>query len=259
MFPSPAQRTFRDTFLWRVFAIVPFVILLGFGILDYSERHLFEPVLWGFTLFFFGLVVFAWVWAAKRRISLHQEGISYVSLTGDADLAWNEILETRYSQQPVNVGAHFGLIGMLIVYFFGKDNPANRSLKVIGSRTITISSNIRDVRELIKMVLERVNPRIRQEAERLLGSGGTVAFGNISLSPLGVIWKGAAPIPYNSIVKCRIDGSRLRIKAEGKWLDNIAVSPSRVPNVFVLIDLIESRRAATAPAPAMASSAGQYL
>jgi hypothetical protein len=54
----------------------------------------------------------------------------------------------------------------------------------------------------------------------------------------------------------------LRVKAEGKWLDNIAITAKKVPNIFVLLDLIEEKRS-TAPgktALAMAgSSANQYL
>lgn len=259
MFASPAQRTFRETIVWRLVAAFPFLAMLAWGIFDYYDRRTFDPVLWGFILFFLGLFVFACLWGAKRRITIHQEGISYVSLTGETDLAWGEILETRYSQQPMNVGAHFGLLGLLISSIFSKGDSMTRSLKVAGARTISISANIRDAREAIKVVLERVNPRLRQEAEHLLGSGGTVVFGNISLSPQGVIWKAADPIPYNAIVKCRLDGAKLRIKAEGKWLDNIAVSPGRVPNVFVLMDMIESRRTTTGSAPMVGSSAGLYL
>jgi len=37
----------------------------------------------------------------------------------------------------------------------------------------------------------------------------------------------------------QIDGSMLRVKAEGKWLDNIAITAKKVPNIFILLDLIE--------------------
>ena len=60
-----------------------------------------------------------------------------------------------------------------------------------------------------------------------------------------------------------MDGAFVRIKAEGKWLDNISVSPKKIPNVFVLLDMIEARRATALgqqTAAAMAGpSAGMYL
>jgi hypothetical protein len=120
----------------------------------------------------------------------------------------------------------------------------------------------RDIEEVVRMVLAAVNPRLRQDAERILNSGGTVSFGKISLSPAGVVWKSKEPIPYAALVKCKIDGSMLRVKAEGKWLDNIAVTAKKVPNIFILLDIIEEKRSTVAGKTAVAmagSSANQYL
>ncbi len=137
-----------------------------------------------------------------------------------------------------------------------------RTLELTGPQKITIGSNIRGVQEVVRLVLAAVNPRLRQDAERLLNSGGTVPFGKISLSPAGVIWKSKEPIPYAAIAKSRIDGAMLRVKAEGKWLDNIAVPVKKVPNVFILLDLIDEKRSTQGQktVAAMAgSSANQYL
>jgi hypothetical protein len=265
MFNSPVQRTFKDSFTWRVISALPFFPLLAWGIYDYYENQginpNYGPVLWGFIAFFGLLFGYACLWAAKKRVTVYAEGISYKSLVNQTDLRWDEITETRYSQQPVNVYMHFGLIGLLFSLAKKSENLV-RSLEIIGPRKIKLSSNLSNVQEAIRLVLAAVNPRLRQEAERLLNSGGTVVFANISLCPAGVIWKSKEPIPYTALAKCRIDGGTLRIKAEGKWLDNIAVSPKRIPNVFIMLDLIEARRAALGQqtgAAVAASSAGQYV
>lgn len=138
----------------------------------------------------------------------------------------------------------------------------NRSFELIGPQKISINSNIRDVEEVVRLALTAVNPRLRQDSERILNSGGTISFGKIALSPTGVIWKSKEPIPYAALMKCKIDGAMLRIKAEGKWLDNIAVTAKKVPNIFILLDLIEAKRSTLTgkPAPTIAgSSANQYL
>lgn len=265
MFPSPAQREFRDTIVWRLVAAIPFVALLAWAGYDYSQSHVIDPVLWGFTGFFAVLFAFACVWAAKRRITFHTEGISYTSLFGEADLNWAEITETRYTQQPINVGAHFGLLGFLITAIAAKGSNGQtmtRKLQIIGPRKIIISSNIAKMVQAIQLVFDQVNPRIRQQMEQQLTSTGIVSFGNITLSTAGIIWKSKDPIPYQSLVKCRIDGANLQIKAEGKWLNNISVNAGKVPNVFVLLDMVDARR--TSPgqktSAAMAgSSASQYL
>ncbi|HET6933419.1 MAG TPA: DUF6585 family protein [Candidatus Angelobacter sp.] len=264
MFPSPAERTFKDTVLWRMVAAIPFLGLLAWGVYDYSDNHRFDPVLWS-AVAVAGLVcAYAFIWAAARRITFHAEGLSYKSLVSDIDLPWTSITETRYSQQQINMGAHFGLIGVLLSAAASKGDSGQmfRTLEVVGQRKITFNSNIRNVAEAMQLVLQKVNPRIREQAERMLSSGGTVAFGNVSLSPQGVIWKGKQPIPYNSIVKYRLDGPSLKIKSDGKWLNDISVNAKKVPNVFVLLDMIEQRRTAlgSMTAAAMAgSSAGRYL
>ena len=260
MFQSPAQATFRDSLAWRIIAAIPFLIILAVGIAIYVDTKELDPILWSFITFFGLLFVYACVWAAKRRITIHPEGICYRSMTDEKDLRWDEITETRYGQQQVNVYAHFGLIGLILA--LRKNQGLMRSLEIIGPRTIKISSNIRDNREAISAVLSAVNPRLQQEAERILNSGGTVSFGNLALTPMGVVWKGKDPIPYSAIAKCRIDGSFLRVKAEGKWLDNVAVGVKKIPNVFVFLDMVQQRRETFGQKTAAAiagSSAGQYL
>jgi len=261
MFLSPARNTFRYTLSWCIAVALLFVPLLLWALYDFYRSRQVDSVLAFVTVAFGLLFAYSWLWT-KTRVTLHEEGISYKSPFGEKDLRWDEITETRYGQQPINAAAHFGLIGWLVAAMTRGNNKVIRSLELIGPHKIVLNSNIRDVAELVRLVLAAVNPRLRKDAERILNSGGTVSFGKISLSPGGVVWKSKEPIPYSALVKCKIDGSMLRVKAEGKWLDNIAVTAKKVPNIFVLLDLIEEKRSTAAgkTAFAMASStASQYL
>jgi hypothetical protein len=259
-FLSPPRKTFRYTVTWCIAAALPFFLLLAWVAYDfYQSRHV-DPVLGFFTGAFGLLFAYACLWR-KTTVTIHEEGISYKSPFRQKDFRWNEITETRYGQQPINVAVHFGLIGWLVAAMTGGNNKMNRSFELIGPQKITVNSNIRDVEEVVRLCLAEINPRLRQDTERILNSGGTVPFGKISLSPAGVVWKSKEPIPYAAIVKSKIDGSMLRIKGEGKWLDNIAIIAKKVPNVFILLDLIEGRRSGVAPKTAVTagSSANQYL
>ncbi len=261
MFPSPARNTFRYTFSWCIAAALLFGPLLLWAAYDFYRNRQVDPVLAFFTGASGLLFAYAWLWT-KTRVTLHEEGISYKSPFREKDLRWDEITETRYGQQPINAGVHFGLIGWLVASMARGNNKMNRFFELIGPQKIAVNSNIRDVEEVVGLVLAAVNPRLRQDAERILNSGGTVSFGKISLSPAGVVWKSKEPIPYAALVKSKIDGSMLRIKAEGKWLDSIAVTAKKVPNIFVLLDLIEEKRSTVAGKTALAmagSSANQYL
>ena len=265
MFPSPAQREFRDTVFNRLAAAVPFFSMLAWAGFDYSESHVIDPGVAGLTAFFAVLFAFACLWAAKRRISFHTEGISYTSLFSEADLNWPEITETRYTQTPINYGGHLGVLGVIITMLIARGSTGTnmvRKLQIIGPRKITISSSIARMQEAIKLVFDQVNPRIHQQMEQQLTSTGSVAFGPVTLSSAGIIWKSKDPIPYQSLVKCRIDGATLQIKAEGKWLNNISINAGKVPNVFVLLDMVEARRSGLGQKTSAAvagSSASQYL
>lgn len=265
MLPSPPQYTFRNTYTWQIVSAIPFAGMLAWALYDYSDSHHLDGVLWTFTAICAALFAFACAWGAAKRFYIHSEGVAYKSMLKERDLRWDEITETRFVQQPINASAHFGLIGLLVSALASKgkgSGSVTRTFRIIGrTQRITLNSNLRDVQEAIRLVLAAVNPRFRQEAERTLNQGGTVSFGNISLSPMGVIWKSKDPIPYNSIKVCRLDGAMLRIKAEGKWLDNVATNSGKVPNLFVLLDLIEQRRESLglATAAMAGSSAGQYV
>lgn len=261
MFMSPPRNTFRYTYNWLILAALFFVPMFVWTAYDYSQSRQVQPVLAFFTAVFGVFVAYAWWWT-KTRVTIHDEGICYKSPFREKELRWEEVKETRYGQQPINAGVHFGLIGWLIAALAGGNSKMNRSFELIGPQKITVNSNIRDVEEVVRLSLATVNPRLRQDAERILNSGGTVGFGKISLSPNGVIWKSKEPIPYTGLVKCKIDGAMLRIKAEGKLLDNIAITAKKVPNIFILLDLIEAKRSTMPGKPALAtagSSAGQYL
>ena len=261
MFSSPPRRTFRYTYSWSIAAAVLFLPLLIWAAYQFNQTRHVDPTLALFTGISGVVFAYAWLWT-KTAVTIHDEGISYKSPFSQKDLRWTEITETRYGQQSMNLTVHFGLIGLLVAAMGRGNGKVIRSLELIGPQKIVINSNIRDLEEVVRLVLAAVNPRLRQEAERMLNSGATVSFGKISLSPSGVIWKSKEPIPYAAIIKCKIDGSMLRVKAEGKWLDNIAVTVKKIPNVFVLLDLIEERRSALLgkTAPVMAgSSIHQYL
>jgi hypothetical protein len=260
MFLSPPRSTFRYTVTWCVAAALPFFPLLVWAAYDFYQSRRVDPVLGFFTGVFGLLFAYACLWR-KTTVTVHEEGISYKSPFRQTDLRWNEITETRYGQQPINVAVHFGLIGWLVAAMAGGNSRMNRSFELVGPQKIAVNSNIRDVEEVVRLCLAEINPRLRKDADRILSSGGTVSFGKISLLPAGVVWKSKEPIPYTAIVKSKIDGSMLRIKAEGKWLDNIAITAKKIPNVFVLLDLIEERRSAMAPKTAATpgSTANQYL
>jgi hypothetical protein len=159
---------------------------------------------------------------------------------GSREIFWDQISETRYVVNPINVAAHFGLIGLLISAASQK-KPANLTFRVIGSTgsKITITSNFRDAREAIGLVLTRILPAMVADARGRIEKGETVPFGPIALSKTAIVWKSKNPIPLTDIKSAELAGNKLRVKCTGKWLDAIAVRSDKIPNVLVLLEVLD--------------------
>src|SRR2546427_12731414 len=179
-FFSPPRNTFRYTVTWCVAATLPFFPLLAWVAYDfYQSRHV-DPVLGFFTAVFGLLFAFACLWR-KTTVTIYEEGISYKSPFKQKDLRWNEITETRYGQQPINVAGHFGLIGWLLAAMAGGNNKMNRSFELIGPQKIAVNSNIRDVEEVVREWLAAFNAAVRPASALILRSRGQLSFRIISL------------------------------------------------------------------------------
>jgi len=243
MFISPPERSFKQNLIWRLLVLLPvavaWLVALGF----YSDGNKVEPVSAGIAVAVTGLAVWLWIAASKAELSVHSEGVQTQGVLGGTEMRWDEIASTTFRQTPTGQAmVHFGLIGYLIAQAAAKGSSSGMMTLILVSREgrkLSIGPNWREGQEAIRMVLRRVNPAIRDDIRRRVKNGETVKFGKLGLSQQGISWKDGPPISFATLAKCRIAGQQLRIKAEGKWLDNVAVSTSRVPDVFVFLDLVD--------------------
>jgi len=246
MFVSPPQFTFKHGWAWRILMALITLTIVAFAAVEYRDSHEIDPWFLTFALVCVALTVFAFIAIGKIEVRGHDEGLARVSLFGVREIPWNDVTEYRYRQVPVNYAAHFGLVGYLLMIFARKGSGSatlQRRLKIKGQdgAAITISENVRDSEEVIGLILSRVQPRLLAVARSYLDSGAGGSFGKITLSTNGLSWKGKDPVPYANLMKPRIDGQKLRIKAQGKWLDLVAVNCDAVPNVFILLDLVDEQ------------------
>lgn len=253
MFVSPPERSFRQNLTWRLLVLLPVAIAWIVVLVFYADDSKLEPISTGIAVALTALAVWVWVAAGKAELSVHSEGVQTQGALGGKEMRWEEIATTTFRQTPVGQQAaiHFGLIGYLIALAATKGSASGSMTLTLVARDghkLTISPNWREVQEAIRLVLRRVNPGIKEDIRRRVKNGETVKFGNVGLSQQGISWKDKPPIPFATLSKCRIAGQHLRIKAEGKWLDNIAVTTSRVPDVFVLLDLIDELKSGGKPA-----------
>jgi hypothetical protein len=181
-----------------------------------------------------------WIVLGKTVLIINDSGVRRESVLGQQEITWSQIAETRYRVVPINVYAHFGLIGALLA-MSSKSSRAQLTLDLIGQdrKKLKITSNFRNAEEAIGIILSRILPPMVQNTKARLQRGETVQFGGIALSATAVGWKGSS-IPVSEITQAGLVRSNLQIKRQGKWLSAISVRSDKVPDVLVFLEVLES-------------------
>src|SRR5258708_21328056 len=176
----------------------------------------------------------------KCVLIINDSGVRRESVLGQQEIAWSQIMETRYRVVPINVYAHFGLIGAVLA-MSSKSSRAQLTLELIGHdrKKLKVTSNFRKAEEAIGIILSRILPPMVQSAKAKLQRGETVQFGGIGLSAAAVSWKGSS-IPVSAITNAELVRTNLQINRLGKWLSAISVRSDKVPDVLVFLEVLES-------------------
>jgi uncharacterized protein DUF6585 len=235
------ERRFGAAYTARIFlALVVLGLIVGLWIGQADPRTSAHPtLLWvsvglGFT------VAALWVVVGKSVLLLNDAGVRKESVLGQQEIAWSQIVETRYRVVPVNVYAHFGLIGALLA-MSGKSGGAQLTLELIGHdrKKLKVTSNFRNADEAIGIILSRILPPMVQNTKARVQRGETIQFGGIALSATTITWKGAS-IPLSQITRAELVRSNLQIKQQGKWRNAVSVRSDKVPDVLVFLETLES-------------------
>jgi len=181
-----------------------------------------------------------WVALSKTVLIISDSGVRRESVLGQQEIAWSQITETRYRVVPINVYAHFGLIGAVLA-LSSKSGRAHLTLELIGHerRKLKVTSNFRNADEAIGIILGRIMPPMVQNTKARLQRGETVQFGGIGLSATAITWKGTS-FPVLEITKAELVRSNLQIKRHKKWRSAISVRSDKVSDVLVFLEVLES-------------------
>lgn len=236
------ERRFGAAYTVRLAVVVIVLGLMGgvWGAQDDPRIESHPTLMW--ISIAVGLVLIAfWVVLGKSTLIINDSGVRRESLFGQQEITWSQIAETRYQVVPINVYAHFGLIGALIAMSSKKAGRAQLTLELIGHdrQKLKVTSNYRNADEAIGIILGRLMPAMVQNVKSRLQRGETVQFGGLGLSTMAVAWKGAS-IPVLEITKAELAGSNLQIKRSGKWLSAVSVRSNKVPDVLVFLEVLES-------------------
>jgi hypothetical protein len=235
------ERRFGAAYTARiVLALGVLALVVGLWAAQDDPRASAHPNLLWVSLGLMFTVAALWVVLGKSALTINDSGVRRESAWGQQEIAWNQIMETRYRVVPINVYAHFGLIGALLAVS-SKSGRAQLTLELIGHdrKKLKVTSNFRNADEAIGIILGRIMPPMVQNTKARLQRGETVQFGGIGLSATAITWKGAS-VPVSEISKAELVRSNLQIKQRGKWLNAISIRSDKVPDVLVFLETLDS-------------------
>jgi hypothetical protein len=239
---SYGERRFGASYMLRIFmALAMLGLLFGLWASQDDPRPASHPALMWVSVGIVGAFAAFWVLFDKNTLTINDAGIRRESAFGEQEMAWGQITETRYRVTPVNVYAHFGLVGYFIALSSGKSGRAQLSLELISGdgKKLKVTSTFRDAADAIGIILARINPPMVQTIKTRLQRGETVPFGGLQLSATTVTWKNQS-IPVSQLTKAELVRTNLMIKRQGKWLAAISVRSDKIPNVLVFLEVLES-------------------
>jgi hypothetical protein len=235
------ERRFGAAYTARILvALVAAGLLMGLWAPQNDPRSASHPALMWISIGLVFAVAALWVVLAKSALIINHSGVRRESALGQQEIAWSQITETRYRVVPINVYAHFGLIGALLA-MSSKSGRAHLTLELISDdrKKLRVTSNFRNADEAIGIILGQIVPPMVQNVKARLQRGETVQFGGLGLSATAVTWKGSS-VPVSEITKAELVRSNLQVKRQGKWLSAISVRSDKVPNVLVFLEVLES-------------------
>lgn len=236
------ERRFKAAYTARIIVVLVVLgVLAGIWASQDDPRIASHPTLLWISIALGLACVGLWIVLGKGALTIGDFGVRRESAFGQQELAWGQIAETRYQVVPINVYAHFGLIGVLIGMLGKKSRRAHLTLELIGQdhKKLKVTSNYQNADEAIGVILGRILPAMVQNVKARVQRGETVQFGGVGLSATAIAWKGTS-IPVAEITKAELAGSNLQIKRQGKWISAVSVKSSKVPDVLVFLEVLES-------------------
>jgi hypothetical protein len=235
------ERRFVAAYTLRIFlALGGLGLVVGLWAAQDDPRTSTHPNLLWVSIGLTFTVAALWVVLGKSVLIINDSGVRRESVLGQQEIAWSQIVETRYRVVPINVYVHLGLIGALVA-MSSKSGRAQLTLELISHdrKKLKVTSNFRKADEAIAIILGRVMPPMVQNAKDRLQRGETVQFGGIGVSATAITWKGAS-IPVSEINRAGLVRANLQVKRQGKWFSVISVRSDKVPDVLVFLETLKS-------------------
>ena len=177
----------------------------------------------------------------KTALIINEQGLKRETIFGIEEILWSQVKETRCVDKPVRMGAHFGLIGMIVASALKSSAQSNLVLTVISDQGVRlkVTSNFQQAKDAANMILAKVMPPMLAASRSRIKRGEAVRFGPVTLTATDLAWKSEPGVGLGELESAEISGSQLKIKRIGKWRTFVNVRSDKIPDVFVLLELLD--------------------
>ncbi len=236
------ERIFKQTIsvcaLWGLLIFVP--IAIAWSVVDDPSPAANPGLLW-ITVGAIAVFIAICIVIRKTVLTINEQGVKRETIFGVQEIFWSQIKESRFVDKPIRLSAHFGLIGMIVAATLKSSARSNLVLTIISEQGVRlkVTSNFQQARDAANMILAKVLPPMLAAARTRLQRGETVRFGAVALTSTDLAWKSEPGVPLLELESAEIVASQLKIKRGGKWRAFVSVRSDKIPDVFVLLELLD--------------------
>ncbi len=171
-------------------------------------------------------LVESWLRNRDLRVLTFPDGLMRFQYGKSETCRWDEIVSIWQSITKRYTNGIY--MGTTHLYTIQKSD--NKQLK--------FGDALKDVEQLGNLLQNEVTTRQLPAALSRYNSGGTVNFGNVSVSPVGLT-RGDQTLSWSEIQGVQIQKGFVSIKKQGKWLNWAKISVAKIPNLLVFLTLVD--------------------
>lgn len=186
-------------------------------------------ILTGILVLLVGLCAWLWYRRTKLRVEVFEQGVVYTTAKGVVPLRWTEI--TSIFQQITKVRVN--LIPVRTIYRY--------TLVTNQGQKHVFTSGIKGIPKLGQELQQRVTAVLMPIYTAAYNRGEWLQFGKLSLSKMGLS-NGKETIGWNEVTGAALSNGYVTIRRQGKRLAWKTLAAQSVPNLVVLLNIIDQIR-----------------
>jgi hypothetical protein len=218
----------------RVYVVVSFLassLFLCSGIFAMTEGDTVGAYLLPVGLAFIALSIYLLSRDLRNRdyvVQLFSEGLVHTKAGTSKTVRWADIEEVYQDISTAHL--RYGI----------QMSWQKHILKLRDQSTLTLTDNLKDIGELGERLQDVMIWKYKVDAQNRLAQGERIEFGPYALTNEGIVLKKQL-IEWDRIKKLHVNNQSVVVKASGSMFKVYTARRSKIPNLYVMIELCKER------------------